>query len=280
MFGFSGSAQNVRPLHRLTPLRDDPARAWLSNGERMRIDLFGWCLWAAFVVGMFVFRRMVRIFIFLYVTPLFSGRISLFAVGGLAAMLTRGVRRSILRVKAARTERLLNRSADSVAADDWAALAADPDGTIVSVVGWVRGRAHLELPIGGEQAVGVALPCQHTYPGVFESVHDFDLVDEKGRSILVRVSDGRMFGTPSVVLDSNELRHLCGMLGVPSGATPSGWHVYALRDGDPVLVVGAKQDVVDSDDSSLRGPTPRPALVSPPARPLLIFSIAAERRAV
>ena len=41
MFGSWGSEQTVRPLHRMTPLRDDPALAWLSLGEKMRIDALG-----------------------------------------------------------------------------------------------------------------------------------------------------------------------------------------------------------------------------------------------
>ena len=55
-----GSEQTVRPLHRMTPLRDDPALAWLSLGEKMRIDALGWFLWTAFVVIAFVVRQIVR----------------------------------------------------------------------------------------------------------------------------------------------------------------------------------------------------------------------------
>jgi hypothetical protein len=279
MFGTSGASQ-VRPLHRMAPLRDDPARAWLSTGEAARIDFFGWLLWAVFVVAMYMLRWFVRIVVFLYVTPFFSGRISWFVVGGLFVLMRPGIRRSILRVKSARIEKLLARGADAVAADDWTALASEPDGTIVSVVGWVRGRLHLEKPIGGENPVGVALPVQDTFPGVFESLHDFDLVDEQGQSIPIQVADARMFGKPNVALDSHELRHLCSDLGVPSGATVSGWQVYSLRDGDPVMIVGSKRSFLDPMESSLRGPTPRPALGSAPPRPLLIFSIPAERRQV
>jgi hypothetical protein len=278
MFGASGSEQTARPLHRMTPLRDDPALAWLSSGERLRIDALGWFLWAAFVVITFVVRQIVHAAIFVFVTPIFSGRISIVIVGGLAAMMAPGIRRSILRVKNGRMESLLRRQANEFAADDWAALENAPNDTLVSTVGWVRGRQHLSKPIGGEPAVGVGIPCQHRFPGVFESLHDFELVDEEGRSILIQASEGRMFGTPNVALDSHELRHLYADLGVPSGATNSGWHIHSLRSGDPVMVVGYKQTVIDPSEPSFRGPEGRLALASAPPCPLMIFSLVAERR--
>jgi hypothetical protein len=278
MFGASGSEQTARPLHRMTPLRDDPALAWLSSGERLRIDALGWFLWAAFVVITFVVRQIVHAAIFVFVTPIFSGRISIVIVGGLAAMMAPGIRRSILRVKNGRMESLLRRQANEFAADDWAALENAPNDTLVSTVGWVRGRQHLSKPIGGEPAVGVGIPCQHRFPGVFESLHDFDLVDEEGRSILVQAWEARMFGTPNVALDSHELRHLYADLGIPSGATNSGWHIHSLRSGDPVMVVGYKQTVIDPSEPSFRGPQGRLALASAPPCPLMIFTLAAERR--
>ena len=278
MFGALGSEQTVRPLHRLTPLRDDPAFAWLTASEKLRIDALGWFLWAAFVVITFVVRQLVHVAIFTFVTPIFSGRISIFIVGGLAAALAPGIRRSILRAKNTRLETLLRGQADEVAADDWVALESAPNDTVVSAVGWVRGRQHLSKPIGGEAAVGVAIPCQHRFPGVFESLHDFELVDEEGRAILILASEGRMFGTPNVALDSHELRHLYADLGVPSGATNSGWQIHSLRSGDPVMVVGHKQTVIDPNEPSFRGPHGRLALASAPPCPLMIFTLAAERR--
>jgi hypothetical protein len=278
MFGAFGSEQTVRPLHRLTPLRDDPALAWLSPGEKMRIDALGWFLWVAFVVITFVVRQIVQVAILTFVTPILSERISIIIVGGLAAAMAPGIRRSILRTKNNRMENLLRRQANEVAADDWAALENEPNDTVVSAVGWVRGRQHLSKPIGGEPTVGVGIPCQHHFPGVFESLHDFDLVDEEGRSILIQASEGRMFGTPNIALDSHELRHLYADLGVPSGATNSGWHIHSLRSGDPVMVVGYKQTVVDPNEPSFRGPQARLSLASSPPCPLMIFSLAAERR--
>src|SRR6478736_5720553 len=132
MFGALGSEQTVRPLHRLTPLRDDPAFAWLTPGERLRIDALGWFLWVAFVVITFAVRQIVHVAIFTFVTPIFSGRMSIFIVGGVAAMMAPGIRRSILRVKNERLQSLLRRQADEVAADDWAALESAPNDTLVS----------------------------------------------------------------------------------------------------------------------------------------------------
>jgi hypothetical protein len=278
MFGALGSEQTVRPLHRLTPLRDDPALGWLSAGERLRIDALGWFLWAAFVVITFVVRQIVHVALFTLVTPIFSGRISIIIVGGLAAAMAPGIRRSILRIKNDRMETLLRQQANEVAADDWAALENEPNDIVVSAVGWVRGRQHLGKPIGGEPAVGVGIPCQHRFPGVFESLHDFDLVDEEGRAILILAAEGRMFGKPNVALDSHELRHLYADLGVPSGATNSGWQIHSLRGGDPVMVVGLKQTIVDPSQPSFRGPQGRLALASSPMLPLMIFTLAAERR--
>jgi len=197
MFGAFGAEQTVRPLHRMTPLRDDPALAWLSSGEKLRIDALGWFLWAAFIVITFVVRQIVHVAIFTFVTPIFSGRMSIFIVGGLAAMMAPGIRRSILRAKNQRMESLLRQQANEVAADDWTALESAPNDTVVSAVGWVRGRQHLSKPIGGEPAVGVGIPCQHRFPGVFESLHDFELVDEEGRSILIQASEGRISVSPT-----------------------------------------------------------------------------------
>ena len=47
-----------RPLHRLTPLRDDPVSTWLTPPQSVRIAVAGWFSWAAFgllcVVGLCV----------------------------------------------------------------------------------------------------------------------------------------------------------------------------------------------------------------------------------
>jgi hypothetical protein len=276
MFGMPGSEQGVRPLHRMTPLHDEPAMAWLSPAERTRVGTMVVLLWAAFWMAAFVTFLFLWVALSYYFIYGFRFSVAIVVVFGLATF--RAVRRAILRTRSERIEQVLRHNAAELAADDWAALAAQPNDTVVSVVGWVRARQRFNKPVGGEPAVGVALPCQHHYPGTFESLHDFELVDEQGQTIFIRAAEGRMFGTPNVVLDSHQLRLLYSDLGVPSGATPSSWHVHSLRDGDPVMVFGTKQTVIDPSDSGFRGPPERLALASSPPRPLVVFSIPAERR--
>jgi len=62
--------------------------------------------------------------------------------------------------------------------------------------------------------------------------------------------------------------------------TASSFQVHALRDGDPVMVVGFKKTVVDPEGASMRGEGERLALGSSAPCPLLVFTIAAERRDV
>jgi hypothetical protein len=268
------------PLHRLTPLRDDPAVGWLSPAEKLRMTALAWFVWIAFVVAMFALRRIVRVLLFMFVSPFYTGRMSFVIVGALAATLVPGVRRSILRMKTARIADLLRRDAAHVAADDWAALAREPEGQVASVLGWVRGRGHINKPIAGEAAVGVAVSCQSNFPGVLEAMHDFELCDEEGRTILIQMSDARTFGTPNVTVDGRELQMLFGALEIPTGVTASSFKLHALRDGDPVMVVGFKRTVVDSEGASLRGEGERLALGSVAPCPLLLFTIEAERRPV
>ena len=274
------AGQVKAPLHRLTPLRDDPAIGWLSPSEKMRMNALAWFVWASFVVSMFAFRRILRVLLFLFVTRFFTGRISYAIVAALTAALVPAVRRSILRMKTARVAELLRREAAHVAADDWEALAAQPEGQVASVLGWVRGRGHLSVPLGGESVVGVAVPCQSTFPGVLEAAHDFELCDEEGRTILIQVGDARTFGTPNVTVDGRELQMLFAALELPTGVTASAFQVHALRDGDPVMVVGFKKTIVDPEEASMRGEGQRLALGSSAPCPLLIFTIPAERRAV
>lgn len=267
------------PLHRLTPLRDDPAVAWLSRGEKLRIDALGWFVWTAFVVSMFLLRFILRVLLFVFVTRFFTGRISVMTVGALSAALVPGVRRSILRMKTGRVADLLRRGAADVAADDWSALEREPEGQVASVLGWVRGRGQLAKPIGGAPAVGVAVPCQSKFPGVLEAMNDFELCDEEGRTILILVEGARTYGTPNLLVDGREQQMLFATLEVPTGVTGSGWQVHVLRDGDPVMVVGFKKMTVDPSAASGRLPGERLALGSSSC-PLLIFSIAADRKQV
>src|SRR5437763_15947434 len=43
-----------RPLHRLTPLRDDPAAVWLTPPQRLRITIAGWMSWSSFGLVWFI----------------------------------------------------------------------------------------------------------------------------------------------------------------------------------------------------------------------------------
>ncbi len=279
LFETGASAGGAKPpLHRVTPLRDDPAVAWLDRGEKLRIDALGWFVWTAFFVSMSLLWFVGRVLLFVFVTPIYTGRMSAVIVIALGASLFPAVRRSILRMKSGRTADLLRRGANDIAADDWEALAREPEGQVASVLGWVRGRLHLDNPIGGEQAVGLALPCQSTYPGVLEAMHDFEIYDEAGRTILVEVSGARTFGVPNTSLDGREVQLLLATLEVPTGVTASVWRAHALRDGNPVMIVGFKRTALDSSGASLRQAGERLALASQPPCPLLIFTIDAERR--
>jgi len=48
--GWEMTGVSPRPLHRLTPLRDDPAAAWLSKPQRFRVTLTGWFAWVGFAL--------------------------------------------------------------------------------------------------------------------------------------------------------------------------------------------------------------------------------------
>ena len=89
-----------------------------------------------------------------------------------------------------------------------AELERQPDGSLVSVVGWVGAREQLGAG-GGEQGVGLVLACHQRYPGVLETLNDFELVDEAGRPCLVQVADARMLGAPNVNLSDGHERRGC-----------------------------------------------------------------------
>jgi hypothetical protein len=185
------------------------------------------------------------------------------------------LRRAILRMRNAHTLALVRGSApaEARAHDDWNALDGEPDGRVVSLVGWLRGRAHLTQAAGGERCVGLAVPCRQTYHAVLEMMNDFDLVDELGRTIPVQVADARLLGAPNVVLDQAAI----DSLHLPVGTIPSR-HALAFRDGDPVLVVGFKKTIVDPGQRGLRQAPVCVAIGSSLPRPLLLIPLDAERR--
>jgi hypothetical protein len=271
-----------RPLQRLTPLRDDPAAAWLSTSGRLRVGLTAVLGWGTFVVAVIALKIALSTFLRWHPALFFVPRRLVYvAIGMLVVAIRPAVRRAILRQQSLRTADSLRRGAAATAlsVDDWDQLASTPEDQPVSVVGWARARLRLPHPVAGEPCIGLALPCQHNYPGVLETLHDFDLVDEAGRSLPIQVADARMLGDPTVDLGGGDAQHvLIGSLDLPAGATPSGWRAFVVRDGDPLLIVGFRRSMVDPTEHGLRQSPVRATVASSPPRPLLIFPIAAERR--
>jgi hypothetical protein len=281
--------EQPRPLHRLTPLRDDPAASWLRWTERLQAAFMGAMVWVVYGVALELVYVGYLFVLFHYPGAIRYGyafhggnRLVGYGLAALTAALIWPLRRLSLRVKSRQIAKLarVRAPAEAIAVDDWDQLAAQPDGAAISLVGWVRGREHLPHPVGGERCVGLAVPCQKNYPGVMESVHDFDLVDEQGRTLTIQVADGRLLGPSNVTLSPGENpdRLLLGSLDLPTGAVLSSWNALALREGDPVLVVGFKAMHVDVMGFGLRQAPILPALGSAPPRPLMIFPLPATER--
>src|SRR4051812_41725671 len=231
-----------RPLHRLTPLRDDPVVAWLSPQQRVRVALTRWMAWSVF--SFLSFLCWLSLLLVLRFGLLLT---SVYCCMGVMAVAW-PVRRGIMRRCSAKVAALVRDSSPGLAVpiDDFADLDRQPDGTMVSLVGWIRAREQLPEPVGGEPCVGLALACHQRYPGVLETSNDFDLVDEAGRTVLVQVADGRMLGSSNVNLTDGKARMLLvASLDLPVGAVATGWDTFVLRDGDPVMTVGFKQTVLD-----------------------------------
>jgi len=271
----------VRPLHRLTPLIADPAATWLTAPQRLRVAMTGWFGW----IGFWVFLKMLfwaQVAVLLQVMGWVPLRFPAIITGMIALALIWPARRIILRRRAAKAAELVRDGAPAmaIAIDDLTQLEDQVDATVVSLVGWIRARGQLGQPVGGEPCIGLSLACHQRYPGVLETLNDFELIDEAGNTVLVQVAGGRMLGASNVSLtNARERMLLVASLDLPVGAVATGWDAFVLRDGDPVMVVGFKQTALDPSQSSLRAPPERPTVGSLPPRPLLIFPIAAERRA-
>ncbi len=276
------STEVPRPLQRMTPLLEDPAAAWLSSAGRMRVGLTGVLGWGAFVVSVVTVKLLFSILMVSFpILFLLPRRLVYVPLGALILAVRPAVRRAILRQKSVRIAAWVRQTAPAEAQtiDDWTELASAPEDQLVSVVGWARARVRFPLPVAGEPCIGLALPCQQAYPGVLESLNDFDLVDEAGQSIPIQVAGGRMMGEANTDIGGgHEQRLLVASLDLPAGAAPAGWHAFVLRDGDPLLIIGFKKSVVDPTEPGLRQTPVRAALASNLPRPLLIFPIDAERR--
>src|SRR4029077_3174098 len=120
-----------RPLHRLTPLRDDPMSFWLTPPQRLRITIAGWLSWPSFGFIWFV--------CWITVLVLFRMGMMMTSVYGIMAgvAMVWPVRRMIMRRLSVKMAGIVRTStpAMGVAVDDFAALERQQDGTLVSVVG-------------------------------------------------------------------------------------------------------------------------------------------------
>jgi hypothetical protein len=277
---FSASApERPRPLHRLTPLGNDPIAGWLGTSSTGSIVMIGFVLWAAYALSW------ASVIVFLPLALGFFGLLIRRVIWVFSALtgasLVPAMRRAVVRAKNNRLQRLVRSAAalEAVQVDEWSTLDGEPDGRAVSVVGWVKGRHQLATPVGGEPCVGIALGCVQNYPGVVESLHDFDLVDDDGRVMPIRVAGGRLLGEPNARVFANaEGRLLVASLDLPAGAVSTS-DALVLRDGDAVMVIGFKTSLVDPSEVGMRQAPVRTALVSAESKPLLLYPIPGQHRA-
>jgi hypothetical protein len=273
------------PLHRLTKLKDDPAARWLSSSGRTMVMLKGWGVWVAYWISLRVLWRVLEWLIetFLHV----SGRVMFISLPGLitamvGAALLLPIRYFVvvLRSRSIAARAKAEATALATAVDDLKTLDAEPDGRVVSLVGWVRGHAYLMHRAGGHQAAGLALHCRGQQ--MVETLHNFDVVDEAGDTALVVAAGARLLGAPNVQLSraSADDRALVSSLDLPAGVVPTYWNAFVVRDGDPVMVIGTKTTVQDLSELQHGRPAARTAVGSTSEVPLLVFPLAAERRDV
>jgi hypothetical protein len=124
--------------------------------------------------------------------------------------------------------------------------------------------------------VRVVYSIEQTYAGTMESVNDFELVDEQGRAIPIRVADARLVGPANTIIQASDLQGqmVISALDLPLAVEPVGWDVLTVRDGDPVMVIGFKTTIVDGGGAGTRQAPVRTAVASSPACPMLIYPIA------
>jgi hypothetical protein len=268
------------PLHRLTPLRDDPAAGWLTRAGRLGATLTTWWAWAAyglFVVIVYLSTEYV-IETILHTTGRSLPKIAAVAAGGaLLVPVKRGI--IALRARAILSRAKASATALATSVDDLKTFAAEPDGRVISLVGWMSADGFLPRQVGGKDVVGLSMRVQEALPFVFETLLNFDLVDEAGEAVLVATGGGRMIGRAATRLSraSEADRAVVTSLDVPAGMTPTDWNAFTLREGDPVMVIGTKTTVHDMTEAERNRPTARAALASAPRRPVLIIRLDAER---
>ncbi len=202
--------------------------------------------------------------------------------GGVAVALLVVVRYASVATRASATAAHAKDDAAALAkpVDDLAAFADEPDGSVVSLVGWVRGHGRLLHHAGGNVAVGLSLHCRGQH--LLETLHNLDLVDEAGGTALVIAEGARLLGEPNVQLSPADREDvaLVHALELPVGIVPTYWSAFVVRDGDPVMVIGVKKTLHDMTEVEHGRPAARPALGSAANRPLLLIPLAAERRDV
>jgi hypothetical protein len=276
----------------LTRLNEDPAALWLTPLDRAIVAVKGWTAWLFYFAFLYGVRTAVWILTASYLDSAalmamfgsLAHRVPLLVGGALGAALLIPMRRTVVRIRAGAIAKMARQAATDVAAavDDPSALAGAPDGQVVSLVGWVRGRGYVDRLVDGQRAMGLTLRCQDGLPFVLELMHNFDLVDEGGNEILVATADGRLFGESNVRLSraSHDDRQLVQSLELPASAVPTDWNAFVVRDGDPVMVMGTKTTLQDFTELQHNRSTSITAVASAKGRPLLLLPLAAERREV
>jgi hypothetical protein len=279
------------PLHRLTRLADDPAAGWLQPIDQAIVLVKGWAAWALYAAAI---RGAFLVFRWVIATASGSYNLAQPVAWGLSlpGMITIGLgavciipmRRTVVRVRANAIAKMARQAAEdaALAVDDLSMLRDEPDGQLVSLVGWVRGEGYLDGLVDGQRAVGLTLRCQDGLPFLLESVHNFELVDEAGNEALVATGEGRVYAESNVRLSraSADDRQLLISLDLPPSAVPTDWNAFVVRDGDPVMVIGTKTTIQDYTQIQLNRSVARSAVASSKRRPLLIFPLDAERREV
>jgi hypothetical protein len=304
--------RTVTDLRRVFRLDRDPAWAWLPGPTRFLVtsrDLITFLMpglyFAAFMYRLVLADVGARgeeaevpvLGVTVAGAALLLGALAVgaLALGGLGFLQRRIGRRLVLR-HAARLARPIQA---------WTELDEIPDGTPVSVVGYVKARLSFPDDIGGKPAVGVVVELWVTAEEVemgrfgwlpsfgrgsgatsktrqrrafMEGAFDFDLASEAGETVSVAVPDGHMLVEPTRRAASMvETEKLLARLDTPVGAQGLGGRYGVLHDGDPVEVIGFAHRTPSwsARRGEASGPRSGPSVVlrSSAARPLLIIPL-------